>query len=221
MAVLLGAATPSGAGDPAPPLSPRARSASPALPRTVDGKPDLTGLWEPRLPTPLIAPATDRNEALARERRRKGLADHPTQRCLPGEPWQPAGPTGGPIQFVQSRDVLVLLFGNAPGYRQVFLDGRTMPEYVPPSWLGYSTARWRDDTLVVTTANFNDEGWLGDYSHSNRLSLEERFTRDAIDRIKVSVIVTDAEAFRRSWHFDYELHLIVGRRLEERVCEKP
>ena len=39
-------------------------------------------------------------------------------------------------------------------YRQIFLDGRPLPADPQPSWLGYSTARWDGDALVVRRADF-------------------------------------------------------------------
>lgn len=45
------------------------------------------------------------------------------------------------------------------GYRQVFTDGRPMPEDPNPSWQGYSSGRW-EDTLLVETIGFRDDWWL-------------------------------------------------------------
>ena len=39
-------------------------------------------------------------------------------------------------------------------YRQIFIDGRPLPEDPTPGWNGYSTARWEGDTLVVQTRAF-------------------------------------------------------------------
>ena len=48
-----------------------------------------------------------------------------------------------------------------------------------PTWLGYSIGRWEGDTFVVTTAGFNDRGWLDSAGHPQTESLRvtERFRR--------------------------------------------
>src|SRR5579864_4319053 len=65
-------------------------------------------------------------------------------------------------------------------YRQIYTDGRPLPKDMSPSWLGYSTAHWDGDTLVVETEGFNDRTWLDrvGHSHSEALHLTERiYTR--------------------------------------------
>ena len=45
-------------------------------------------------------------------------------------------------------------------YRQVFTDGRPLPDDPNPSWQGYSSATWSGDTLVIDTIGFRDDVWL-------------------------------------------------------------
>jgi len=45
--------------------------------------------------------------------------------------------------------LLVLLYEVNAMYRQIFIDGRPLPQDANPGWNGYSTARWEGDTLVV------------------------------------------------------------------------
>ena len=44
------------------------------------------------------------------------------------------------LKFVQTPDLLVMLNEYNGTYRQVFTDGRPLPEAPNPSWQGYSTA---------------------------------------------------------------------------------
>jgi CheY-like chemotaxis protein len=39
-------------------------------------------------------------------------------------------------------------------HRQIFTDGRPLPEDPQPSWNGYSTGKWEGDTLMVETTGF-------------------------------------------------------------------
>ena len=68
--------------------------------------------------------------------------------------------------IVQTPALIVMLYEspNSP-HRTVFTDGRDLPKDPNPAWLGYSVGRWEGDTLVVTTAGFNDHGWLDSAGH--------------------------------------------------------
>jgi hypothetical protein len=46
------------------------------------------------------------------------------------------------------------------GLPQFFIDGRPLPEDPTPSWMGYSSATWSGDTLVVDTIGLRDDSWI-------------------------------------------------------------
>ena len=85
-----------------------------------------------------------------------------------------------PRKIIQApKDIVILYEGNA-GVRQIFTDGRPLPNNDPqPWWFGYSTGTWDGDTLVVETTGFRDGGWL-DVNGSpltDAAELAERFRR--------------------------------------------
>ena len=49
--------------------------------------------------------------------------------------------------------------------RQIPIDGRSLPEHPEPSWMGTSAGHWEDDTLVVETTGFNERAWLDGFGH--------------------------------------------------------
>jgi hypothetical protein len=53
----------------------------------------------------------------------------------------------------------MLLYEMNAMYRQIFIDGRTLPADMNPGWNCYSTAKWEGDTLVIQTAGFRDDLW--------------------------------------------------------------
>ena len=63
-------------------------------------------------------------------------------------------------KFVQTPGLLVVLDEFNASYRQIFTDGRPLPNDPQPSWSGYSTARWDGDTLAVESIGFRDDLWL-------------------------------------------------------------
>src|SRR5688500_15842760 len=138
-------------------LRDRARVPALPVPRTPEGTPDLSGVWliyrdrYPEEPAALPWAA-----ALAKERIQANMKDAPHTRCLPQGFPVPGASTPWMTKFVQTRPLLVMLFEDAVGFRQIFLDGRSHPTDPNPTWLGHSVGRWEADTLVIDTIGFND-----------------------------------------------------------------
>jgi hypothetical protein len=190
------------------------------VPRTADGKPDLSGVWlinydpfpEPAKPLPWA-------EEIERERVANNRIDHPHNRCLPSEPPRYGGSTPFITKFVQTPELIVFLFEDVPGFRQVFLDGRGHPEVPNPSWMGHSIGRWEGDTLVVDSVGFTTRGWTYNYPRSEQMRLEERYSRTEYGRMDVKVTIDDPGVFMerlvRNFRFDYAPQ----EELIEFVCE--
>jgi uncharacterized protein DUF3471 len=199
---------------------------SPA-PRAPDGKPDLSGIWRlDGLGYTFNIFGTQKVEMMpwARElhtTRALGFAkDSPDTNCLP------AGPRAGlfgmsPVKFVQTNGLLLILYEDAPT-RQVFLDGRTLPEDPNPTWMGYSVGHWEDDTLVVESAGFNDRTWL-DLSgrpHTEALRVTERFRRLDVGRMRLDMTFDDPKAYARPWTIGVDVQLFPDTELLENVCNE-
>ena len=92
--------------------------------------------------------------------RAKNFSDvSPLSHCLPeGMPLVEMAPA--PYKIVQTPGLTVMLYERDTTYRQVYTDGRKLPEDPQPSWLGYSVGKWDGDTFVVESNGFNDRGWL-------------------------------------------------------------
>ena len=157
-------------------------------PRTSDGKPDLSGLWEPtwviswrgRTPSPSpttggppLATFADVGSGfpgglplrpwaadLLKTRKEEHSKDNPDAHCLPMGLMQfEIHPQ--PRKMIQTPGVIVILYEGNAGVRQIFTDGRPLPNNDPqPWWYGYSVGKWDGDTLLVETTGFRDGGWL-------------------------------------------------------------
>jgi hypothetical protein len=199
---------------------------SPA-PRTPDGKPDLSGIWRLdglRYSFNVFGTQTVEMLPWARELHAKRALsfakDSPETNCLP------AGPRAGlfgmaPVKFVQTAGLLLILYEEAPT-RQVFLDGRQLPDDPNPTWMGYSVGRWEDDTLVVETAGFNDRTWL-DLSgrpHTEALRVTERFRRLDVGRMRLDMTFDDPKTYTRPWTITLDVQLVPDTELLENVCNE-
>ena len=56
--------------------------------------------------------------------------------------------------------VYIFDIGGPHTYRTIYMDGRTHPANLTPSYYGHSIGWWEGDTLVVDTIGFNENFWL-------------------------------------------------------------
>ena len=115
---------------------------------------------------------------------------------LPGVPRM-----GPPAQIVQSKGLVVLLYGDQNAFRVVPTDGRKHREDVEPSYLGDSVGSWEGDALVVEATQFTEDTWLGSdgYFHSPAMRVIERFERVG-DALQYSATVQDPEVLAEPWN---------------------
>ena len=107
-----------------------------------------------------------------------------------------------PRKFVQTPAVLVILYEASAGIRQIFTDGRPLPDNDPqPWWYGYSVGRWEGDTLVVETNGLRDDGWLDIIGSplTDAAKITERFRRVSYGRMEIDVTVDDPKAYTKPW----------------------
>jgi len=170
-------------------------------PRTPDGKPDFSGVWYGSVPGggadsgPELLPWA---QTLEKERRDHNLKDNPQGRCLP---FNVTSFNAFLNRVVQSRDMLVILIEyDIPGYRQIYLDGRSHPKDYDASWTGHSIGTWEGDTLVIDTVGLNDKTWLGEaIPHTDKLRVTTRLRRPDLGHIEVETTFDDPGAFKNPW----------------------
>lgn len=126
------------------------------------------------------------------------LDGFPSTRCLPaGIPVADLFAT--PLKIVQTPRLIVILYEDMGLPRQVFLDGRRLPEDRQPAWMGYSVGRWDGDTLVVESAGFNDQTWLDTfgYPHSTGMYVTERFLRRDFGHMETAITIDDPQMYTK------------------------
>src|SRR6185295_15328868 len=82
-------------------------------------------------------------------------------------------PYNNNVQFIETRDYVVISNENIHDARIIPLDGR--PHGTGSRWLGDSRGRWDGDTLVVDTTNFTTHTEVA--GSDVNLHVVERFTR--------------------------------------------
>jgi hypothetical protein len=203
-------------------------------PRSADGKPDLSGIWQAGRagaggqygydynvaqdlpPGGLTAWAQSVREQRVQDFRK----DSPLAHCLPVS--VPFLNFRGLSRIVQTPQLVVILYEspNSP-HRSIFLDGRELPRDPNPTWLGYSVGHWEGDTLVVNSTGFNDEGWLdvGGNPQTESLRLTERYRRPDFGHLQLEVTFEDPKTFTKPFTLRMEKTYTADTEIFEDVCE--
>jgi hypothetical protein len=148
--------------------------------------------------------------------------DNPDARCLPiGLMQLHTHPE--PRKIIQSSGLIVILYEANAGVRQIFTDGRPLPEKdAQPWWYGYSTGKWDGDTLVVETSGFRDDVWLdvegSPLTESGKMT--ERFRRVNYGNMEIEVTVDDPKAYTKPWTVKVHHRIMLNTDLIEFVCQE-
>jgi hypothetical protein len=212
-------------------------------PRTPDGKPDFSGIWqlEPDAPCPAVGcqvgyaagrefrdigaklpgglPYQPWAAALVRERTGQDGRDDPVGFCQPGGAVRIL--TYPPYRkIIQLPELVVILSERDVTYRQLFVDGRPLPEDPDPTFNGYSTGRWDGDTLVVQTNGLRDGTWLDRNGSpmSDAAKMTERFRRVSYGRLEIDLTIDDPKAYTRPWTVTLRQRIVVDTELLDYHC---
>lgn len=211
-------------------------------PRTPDGKPDLSGVWEPEknLPCPPDGcpdnpmsrqfldigwnvtaglPYRPETAALVKARSSANGKDDPTSACLPGSIVKMhTGPFFN--KYIQTPGLLAILNEREVTYRQIFTDGRPLPDDPQPTWKGYSVGTWEGDTLVVRSNGFRDGIWLDRKGSplGEGATMVERFRRLTYGRLQIEITVDDPKNYTRPWTVTLNDFFALNTELMDFVC---
>ena len=199
-----------------------------AAPRLPDGKPDFSGLWHVAMRNPCNAalnrfsgcteiggsplardlgvnlpgglPYQPWAAEIVKQRAADDSRDDPHVRCLPDNPPRHWG-LPHLNKIVHTPKLLVVLYEVNAMYRQIFTDGRPLPDDPTPGWNGYSTGRWEGDTLVVQTIGFRDSLWIDMHGSpmSDAAKMTERLRRPNYGTLEVEITVDDPKVYTRPW----------------------
>lgn len=227
------------------PRTPRTHDGKPILtapaPR-LNGKPDLSGVWQ--APPPIsageglgiqgdasdigdihrnvfyeIKPAEEplKPEAIALVAKRRE-APRPQALCLPMG--APSFMMVRAFKILQTPQELIMIGETPDPPRQIYTDGRSLPKDPDPTWLGSSAGKWEGDTLVVQTTGFKEEGWLDNAGHprSESMLITERYHRRDFGHIDLEIRYEDPKYYTRPFANKITLHLLPDSDVLEYVC---
>lgn len=152
--------------------------------------------------------------------RKRSPVDSPVAQCMPQSIPRADLHSYAPFKIIQTPGLIAFLYEIDGTHRQVYTDGRKLPEDPQPSWLGYSVGRWEGDTLIVDTAGFNDKSWLdvAGHPHSEALHVEERFRRRDFGHMDLQVTIDDPKMYTRPFTVKVTEVLQADSDILENVC---
>jgi hypothetical protein len=216
----------------APPVtaaSQASAAASPTYtpPKTVDGQPNLEGIWQvvnsaawdiqdhgAWLGVPAGKGVVEGNEipytpaALLKKQQNyanRKTADPETKCFLPGVPRITYMPY--PFQIIQGKDQVNILYEYIHTLRYIYMN-KPHPSGHIDWWMGDSRGHWEGNTLVVDVVDFNEDTWFdraGNF-HSDALHVVERYTPTGPDHMNYEVTVEDPKVFTRPWKMSMPLY---------------
>jgi hypothetical protein len=177
-----------------------------AVPRTPDGKPDLSGFWDLgplRFGGDLAqgkeseVPYTPAGLEAFKNRDHK---DDPTGFCLPpGIPRMLHSPM--PMLVMQTPAYVTMLFEYQRIWRIIYTDGRPHHPDVTDSFMGDSIGKWDGDTLIVETVGLNDRTWLDTAGHQHTADMRviERIRRTGPETLEYEITIDDPKFYSKPW----------------------
>ena len=125
---------------------------------------------------------------------------------------------GPPAKIVQTAREVVFLYDDVNGsfFRTIPTDGRPHRKGLPSSYLGDSIGHYEGETLVIETANFNEETWLTDNGafHTKDLKVIERLRRVG-DTIQYEAVAQDPAVLVEPWKERTQTLWLTDREIEE------
>ena len=181
-----------------------ASGGSASIPRTADGKPDLTGVYgNAGLPAgatpPPLKPGAEKFRIV------RGADDIRGRTTLTtGNDCKPLGIpqtyiTPYPFQIVQTAKLILIIYEYPNAIRWVPVDGRQHEVDPDPTWMGSSVGRWDGDTLVIDAIGFNDKTEVHGFMHTDALHVVERFTVQPDRNLQYEVTVEDPNVWQTPW----------------------
>jgi hypothetical protein len=223
-----------------------AASQAPAsrIPRTTDGKPNLTGIWQVMntanwdlqshaakagpvvalgaafavQPGPGVVDGNEipyRPEMLAKKREN---AENWLMRDPEIKCYMPGIPRATympfPFQIVQSTNTIMMAYEFASTSRIIRMNSKDKSP--APAWMGWSVGRWDGDTLVIDVTDHMEETWFDRAGnfHSDELRVTERYSMLDPNTLNYEVTITDPKVFTRPWKITMPIYRHLAKNMQ-------
>ena len=107
----------------------------------------------------------------------------------------------GTFEILQTPTKIVQIFQEGIRIREIWTDGRKIPDDVDPRWYGWAVGHWEGDALVVDSKGYDGRTWLdGNGSpHSEDMTLHEIFRHPDATTLELTMTLTDPKTYTQPW----------------------
>ncbi len=127
-----------------------------------------------------------------------------------------------PLEIVQTAERVTVIFELHNDVRRIYLDGRSPPTGLRPTWMGYSVGHWEGDTLVVRTTSVRD-GTI-DQPHGPGMTITERVRliqdKDGKPMLEDELAVDDPATYSESFKVRNYFRQRAGVEIGEYFCSE-
>jgi hypothetical protein len=155
-------------------------------------------------------------------RQRHDLEPH--ARCKPsGAVRQFLTPYGVEIvEIDELKRLYIFDIGGPHSFREVFMDGRSHPANLSPTYYGHNIGWWEGDTLVVDSVGYNEGFWFERMGlpHTEAVHVTEYFKRVDANNVEYRFVMEDETAYDTPVEGQMRLSWREGEELFEYVCQQ-
>ena len=205
-------------------------------PRTLDGKPNLSGIWQAN-----NAANWDIQTHVARQgpvfalgaafsippgigvvegEEIPYLPDALAKKKANGENWMTLDPEikcfmpgipratymPYPFQIVQAADNILMTYEFASASRVIRMD--TKEKSPAPAWMGWSVGHWDGETLAIDVTDQMEDTWFdrAGNHHSDALKVTERYSAIDDNTLQYEATIEDPKVFSKPWKMSMPLY---------------
>jgi hypothetical protein len=126
------------------------------------------------------------------------------------------------VELAELKRIYIFDVGGPHTFRIIYMDGRSHPKDLKPSYYGHSIGWWEGDTLVVDSVGFNESFWWDrrGLPTTEQLHFVERFTRTDAQNMRYEFTVDDPGAYTAPYSGVVQIRASTGTELFEYVCQQ-
>jgi len=117
--------------------------------------------------------------------------------------------------------MILFLYETFGMIRRIYMDGRTMPEYLPPSLMGFSVGHWEGEELVIATTNYAPGLLTGNgVSQYGDMVVRERYRLvDEGRGLEGEALIMAPQTFEKPWLRQFTWELDPDGMIFESICD--
>jgi hypothetical protein len=126
------------------------------------------------------------------------------------------------VELPELKRIYIFDIGGPHTFRTIYMDGRSHPKNLTPSYYGHSIGWWEGDTLVIDSKGFNESFWMDRSAspHTEQLHTVERITRTDMTGMRYELTADDPGAYTKPWTATMNLRWENGTELFEYICQQ-